>query len=69
MRPGLQRLLRGFGEPVALTALSIAGLTAALVGEGFSKMLGVAAAATPLLAILRHVLRARRSASSTRKPS
>ncbi len=69
MKPALRAFLRGFGEPVALTLASIAGLSAALVGEGFVKILGVAAAAAPLLAILRHALRARRSASSTRKPT
>lgn len=63
---GLRYRPAGFGEPAILLVLSIGGLCAALVGTGPIKLFGVLAAATPHLAIIRHLLRARRASQRRR---
>jgi hypothetical protein len=62
----LRGLAAAFGEPAILLVLSIGGLSAALMGTGLLKPLGVLAAASPLLAITRHCLRARRASQPQR---
>jgi hypothetical protein len=49
---------RRWAEPLLLAGLTVAGLGGALLGDGLVEWLGDLTLALPLLATLRHILRA-----------